>query len=51
MLDRILLFLFDKLLYTAHWTACNFEINLLAYEKTQNDNHDKINGKTAKINQ
>lgn len=48
MLDRIFHFLFNKFSYTAHWTTCNFEINLSAYEMVQqNDKHDKIYGKTA----
>lgn len=47
--DSILHFLFDKNSYKAHWTTRNFEIHLLAYEKAQNDKHNKINGNAVRI--
>lgn len=34
----------------AHWTTCDFEMNLLVYEKAQNGYHDRINGKMLKLN-
>lgn len=32
LLDRIVHYVFDKLSYTAHWTACYFEINLPVFK-------------------